>query len=140
MEKNAREIKYENISALKELINTYKAITLQMLQKFQNFNAKEVMKQLTGLGTPKCKLCHYLFEKYNIDDQYYTKEQLEFLCNKCVHVANPGKGYKNMSYCFLTKGRQEMLKSLTPEELYNNIQLRINYLENELLPLIKEKS
>jgi|GEM_PF-6226963 len=33
-----------------------------------------------------------------------------------------------------------MLKSLTPEELYNNIQLRINYLENELLPLIKEKS
>jgi len=28
MEKNAREIKYENISALKELINTYKAITL----------------------------------------------------------------------------------------------------------------
>lgn len=80
-----------------------------------------------------------MFQKYDIDSEYYSKEQIEFLCNRCVHAANPGDKQRKAGYCFSTKGRQEMLKSTTVEELYKNIQVRIDYLENELLPMVQGK-
>lgn len=96
------------------------------------------MKQLTGLGTTSCKLCNYMFLKYDIDNEYYTKEEIEFLCSRCVHAANPGIKERKSGYCFWTKGRQEILNSITVEELYKNIQIRINYLENSLLPRVQK--
>lgn len=128
-------MKYQNIQALKQLIQDYKNITLEQLKKFDVFDAKKIMKKLTGLGTTKCKLCHSLFQKFDIDDEYYDKDQIEFLCNRCVHAANPGDRQRKTGYCFSTTGRQEILNSKTPEELYKNIQLRIDYLENKLLPI-----
>lgn len=127
-------MKYENISALKQLIQAYKSISLKDLQGFEEFNAKKVMIKLTSLSTTYCKLCNYLFQKYEIDHQYYTKNQIQLLCSKCVHAANPGDRRRKTGYCFSTKGRQEILKSQTPQKLYENIQIRIDYLENELLP------
>lgn len=127
-------MKYENISALKQLIQAYKGITLQRLQEFKQFNARAIMKQLTGLATTHCKLCSYLFDKYEVDNDYYSKDQIQLLCSKCVHAAKPGEGRRKCGYCFSTRGRQEILKSQTPQKLYENIQIRIDYLENELLP------
>lgn len=131
-------MKYQNVSALKQLIDLYKGISLQKLQEFKQLNARAIMKQLTGLATTHCKLCSYLFDKYEVDNDYYSKGQIQLLCSKCVHAAKPGDGRRKSGYCFLTRGRQEILKSSTPEELYENIQVRIDYLENELLPTVQE--
>ena len=120
------------IEAAKELIDKYQSITLEQLKNLweneteQNpesvIDGEWVLGLITGFGSCACVLCKAANQN----------------CAKCIHKYNPNltsignHPCANDLYGF-------MALSENPEELYEYIQNRINYL-NELISYAKQQT
>lgn len=102
----------KNLKAAKELLEKYKSITLEQLEKeYKKYTfilGKQVMHNITDFGTIYCIIC----------------ESASHNCSNCIYSFRDEKSalqcmdiiYREISY------------AKSAEELYNAIQKRINYL------------
>ncbi len=127
----------KNITALKDLINLYKSITLKDLDVCP-FNSQMLMGNLTGFGTIKCMLCQSLYDIVNREINTCNFHFGNCMCRNCVHSLNPGSDTTDFLYCQNTPGMNEIMKAESPIQLYQAIKKRIDYLENKLLPMAQE--
>ena len=113
------------IDTAKELIQEYKNITLEQLEKlYETFkDGKSVLYEITGFGyTRTCILCIYA----------------EGRCENCIHKYNPNWEDKRIFPCtndIYTK----MANAKDADSLYTAIQERINYLE-KLISYAKQQA
>jgi len=115
-----------NIATAKELVKTYKAMTIEDIilhwdiQKTisDDVIAWRVLNELIGFGNPTtCKLCQSIC---NDDNSVFDRK---ITCLKCI--------YGKMLGC-LTDTYTGMTKASTPLELLNAIQKRAEYIEDIL--------
>lgn len=110
----------KNIKEAKELVNTYRSITIEQLNTVYLDNniryLPAILTKITRFGTYCCTLC----------------TPIDANCIKCIHTPI----YDNLlkSPCMEHHTYQRINNAETIEELYNAIQERANYLEE----LIKE--
>lgn len=118
-----------NIKAAKNLLNTYKEITKEQLEKVwskleeefedQCIYGEDVMSEITGFGcTGTCILCK--------EDKKLQKNVLDDPCDHCVYRLDP-KGLEGM-YC-INHTYKQISNAKNVDELFKALQERINYLE-----------
>lgn len=113
------------IKAAKELIQEYKNITLEQLEKlYENFeDGKNVLHEITGFGYIKtCILCIYA----------------ESRCENCIHKYNPNWKNKKEFSC-TNDSYNKMSNAKDADALYKAIQKRIKYLE-KLISYAKQQT
>lgn len=102
------------IETAKKLVQAYKNITLEQLEKEWNGCGEKTLYNITGFGsTEKCPLC----------------SKAKVYCDRCIH-----KYRKDINqfieagdfYC-MDENYREMSDAETPKDLYNAIQKRIAY-------------
>lgn len=104
-----------NVEAFKELIDIYSDFTVAELTEFWIENGQQTMRELTGFSTNECPLCKAANRKccnclYSIDYPNKCKELIPCL----------GETYDDIEY------------AKTPEELYNALQKRIEFMKEVL--------
>lgn len=116
----------KNLEAFKALLAHYKSITLTELQyQWQKLeedcdfdytaDGGDVMGGITGFGTTgSCTLC----------------QACNCVCAECVHSLSPD--YNGIEYPCLNRSYLEMDEATCPEDLYDAIQDRIEYMEGLL--------
>lgn len=127
----------KNLEAAKKLLKKYRSITLEAITKKWNelvyTDGEEVLSSITGFGAIKtCSLCrcvgyhdsNFLYEEPNCVNCIYTAFYNE--------LALEGHDYP----CILHKSYHAISSAKTPEELFDAIHNRADYLEK----VIKELS
>ena len=116
----------KNLEAFKELLAHYKSLTLTELQyQWQKLeedcdfdyvaNGGDVMGSITGFGTTgSCILC----------------QACKGVCEECVHSLS--SDYNGIDYPCLNISYLKMDDANCPEDLYEAIQYRIEYMEGLL--------
>ena len=107
----------KNLKEAKELLEKYKSITLKELeQKYKIFAPKhfyfregrEVMRRITGFGSPQCILCIGAY----------------CVCENCIYsFRNSQREVPCIDIIY-----KEMENATSAEELFNALQKRISYL------------
>lgn len=102
----------KNLKEAKELLEKYKSITLEQLErqykKYIFILGKQVMHNITEFGTTHCIICR----------------SANSICSNCIYSFRDEKSaLQCMDIIY-----KEMEKATSAEELYNAIQKRISYL------------
>ena len=102
----------KNIEAAKELLEKYKNITLEELEraykKYKFIHGKQVMYNITNFGSVLCIICKSASNN----------------CSNCIYSFIDEKSVLQCMDIIY----KEMEKATSAEELYNAIQKRISYL------------
>lgn len=127
----------KNLEAAKKLLKKYRSITLEAITKKWNelvyTNGGEVLSHITGFGTfSTCSLCRCA--GYHKND--FSNDEPN--CMNCIYTAFYNElALNGCSYpCILHKSYHAISSAKTPEELFDAIHNRADYLEK----VIKELS
>lgn len=111
-----------NVEAFKELIDIYSDLTVEELTEFWINDGKFTMRELTGFSSNACRLCKAADQK----------------CGNCLYSINYPNKYKQYVPC-VEETYNLIEYAETPEELYNALQKRIEFMK-EVLTHYKENS
>lgn len=104
-----------NIEAFKELINIYSDFTLEELEEFWIEDGKTTMHELTGFSSFRCILC----------------KAADRNCENCLYSITRPYEYKGHISC-LGETYDGIEYAKTPQELYDAIQKRIEFMKSIL--------
>jgi hypothetical protein len=102
----------KNLKGAKELLEIYKSITIERLEKeykrYKHINGKQVMYNITNFGSILCMIC----------------KSASNICSNCIYsFIDEKSALQCMDIIY-----KEMEKATSAEELFNAIQKRISYL------------
>lgn len=104
------------VETAKKLVQAYKNITLEQLEKEWKGYGEETLLNITGFGSiEKCPLC----------------SNAKGNCDKCIHKYRKDVHWfieAEDFYC-MDENYRDMSDAETPKDLYNAIQRRIAYFE-----------
>lgn len=104
------------VETAKRLVQAYKSITLEQLEKEWDGCGEKTLYNLTGFGsTEKCPLC----------------SKAKICCDRCIHKYRKDVNWfieEGEFYC-LDECYLDMSDAETPKDLYEAIQRRIAYFE-----------
>jgi LPS O-antigen subunit length determinant protein (WzzB/FepE family) len=102
-----------NVEAFKELIDIYSDFTVEELAEFWIENGGYTMRELTGFSTSGCRLCKAANKK----------------CCNCLYSINK----KQSEHVPCIEGTYDLIEyAKTPEELYDALQKRIEFMKEVL--------
>ena len=104
-----------NVDAFKELINIYSDFTVEELTEFWIENGQQTMRELTGFSTNDCRLCKAANGK----------------CHNCLYSIDYPNKYREFIPC-LGETYDDIEYAKTPEELYDALQKRIEFMKEIL--------
>lgn len=104
------------VETAKRLVQAYKSITLEQLEKEWDDYGEETLSKITGFGSTKdCPIC----------------SKAEVHCSRCIHKYRTDVNLfieTGDCYC-MDENYREMSDAETPKDLYDAIQRRIAYFE-----------
>lgn len=119
-----------NIKAAKELLAKYESITIDQITEVYNMiieqegkditpSGYDVMERITGFSSiAKCILCQEA-KKLSQKDIYY--------CQCCIYTINTSDDYLCVEETYKALGNAH-----TPEDIYNALQARIEFLKQSI--------
>lgn len=112
-----------DIKALKKLVEKYRSVTLEQIEKEWDDNGSLTMRKITGFGqTEMCTVCK-------------AAEYENSFCIKCFwSIIDNG----NFIPCIEAKTYNDIADSLIPQDCLKAVKARADYIEKMLKKYIKE--